>query len=368
MKNILIGNGITIQFGGSDYLNSNILKRVVNNIKEESFPKEIYPMELEQWIQYLFSQLNNILDGVYDLYVVTESDNMALSDFKQRYKSRNWYTTFHSLGFEDYFFIHNLVCIKNGVVNPEKYNTREALRVSLLDSIYNSGKINMIHKKYPLELRDYFQGYNNIFTTNYDNNIEVFSDREVNYLHGAFHILDDVYNPDSLRNQLSDRPLDSGLIVSGYDHLYSNALTTYSGETKDSIINMRKSANIAISKFVDGMQTKPELMSEIEEWKESDNQIVRNMYESIMIKLENPEVSFSEYDALQKFSDIEGSITILGLSPNNDNHIFKEILNNQRIDEIIYYFYDESEGNRVRNLFGNKKVTRKDVKKFWEQF
>lgn len=99
MKNILIGNGITIQFGGSDYLNTNILQRVVNNIQEENFPKEIYPMELVQWIQYLFSQLNNILDGVYDLYVVTENDNTALSDFKQRYKNRNWYTTFHSLGF-----------------------------------------------------------------------------------------------------------------------------------------------------------------------------------------------------------------------------------------------------------------------------
>ncbi|RUT48002.1 hypothetical protein EJP82_02340 [Paenibacillus anaericanus] len=367
MKNILVGNGINIQFGGSEYLNSHILNRAVRNVKSGHFPADVYPSEVAEWLMYLFSQFSLVINGLFDNYAVTESERTALADLKKRYRKKNSYQSFDIIGFEDYFLVHNLVCVKEKIVNPERYNFREVLRIFILDSIYNAGNIEEVYHKFPFDLLGFLRQYDNIFTTNYDKNIEKYVDKEVFYLHGAFHILADVYDPNSLRNHMSDSPLKNANIITGFDHLYSNALTTYSGESKEFLIGMQNTANEAMTKFLNGIKEKPEIIPQIEEWKDSDSSLVRNLYEAIKIKQDRPDLTFLEFDAIDRFREIEGSLTILGLSPNNDNHIFNEIRSNEKLDEVIYYYYDNSEGNRVNKLFDNKKVKIIDVKKFWKE-
>ena len=41
MKNIIVGNGINIQYGGDDYKNSNNIKRAIDTLKSGNFPSEI---------------------------------------------------------------------------------------------------------------------------------------------------------------------------------------------------------------------------------------------------------------------------------------------------------------------------------------
>ncbi|MGM1022996.1 MAG: hypothetical protein ACQEXV_21410 [Bacillota bacterium] len=365
MKNMLIGNGITIQFGGSEYLNSNILRRAIENIRQGNYPKEIYPKELEMWFPVLFEELKLILIGEYDKYVVTQSDIQILSDLKLRYRKIKRNDTYDSIGFEDYFFVHNLVCLKTGTKNPDKFNTREGLRVCLLDSIYNQGKILEIYKNYPDKLKPFLMEFDKIFTTNYDNNIESFLGKEVYYLHGAFHILQEVYDPESFRNQLSDRPIEGANFISEYIHLYSNALTSYSGSIKGLVMTMNVSANESVTKLAEGYTTRPDIADEIEKWKDSDSALVRNLYEATKLKTKNANLKFSEYYPLKDFSSIQDSITIIGLSPNNDSHIIDAVNNNNELSEITYYYYDRSEANRVRNLFSKKKVITLSVRDLW---
>ena len=71
--------------------------------------------------------------------------------------------------------------------------------------------------------------------------------------------------------------------------------------------------------------------------------------------------------ALNQLKDIKGSITFMGLSPNNDNHIISSIQNNDKIDLIEYYYFDKSEGEIVKSLFENKKVLISDIKEFWDK-
>lgn len=42
----------------------------------------------------------------------------------------------------------------------------------ILDSIYNEGKLQEIYKSMSKKVKDYFADYDEIFTLNYDNNIE----------------------------------------------------------------------------------------------------------------------------------------------------------------------------------------------------
>lgn len=365
LKSVLIGNGVTIEFGGKEYLNNKIIKRALHNIKINNFPSEIYPKELKDWLLFLFSRIPNIIDGQYDDYAYTKEMNKSLLHFKGRYKSLKRETRVHDIGFEDYFLVHYLVCSREKIVNPERFNIKESLRTLFLDSIFNNGKVQKIHYNYPYKFVTFLRSFDNLFTTNYDYNIEKATGKNIFYLHGAFHFLSEVYNPESFRNKLSDSPINSTSVLEGYNHLYSNALTSYSGEDKKFALKMGSDANIAIEKFVKGFSTQPHIRKEIISWGDSDNQILKNMKESIQLKETDDNLSFDENKSLSTISNLSGQLSILGLSPYNDNHIF-EAINNSNISEIQFYYYDYNETSIVKSLFTDKHILFTNVKELWE--
>lgn len=366
MKNILIGNGLNIQFSGHDYSNRSIIERAITKIKTDDFPCDLYPKEIGQWLVLLFSEGMNIADGKYDIFASASFEKRALKNFKNRYSKRK-IKKIYDIGFEDYFLIHDLFCCKNNITNPQRYEFRECLKRLFIDSIYNNGQILQLYKNFPTKLINFIKSYENIFTTNYDNNLENVLGRKVHYLHGAFHILDEVYDENSFRNMLSDRPVDKVGFNKKFTYLYSNALTTYTGEMKEYSMDEHSKANSAVSKFTEAYQNKPELRQQIESWKDCDSEIVRRLFESISLKSKNTNLGFKETYPVEQFKDIQGGLTIFGLSPYNDNHIFELIKNNTHLAGIEYFYYDKKETLIVKDYLDGKNVDIKDVKLFWDK-
>lgn len=364
MKSIIIGNGINIQFGGIDYTNKSIVERALLKLKTGDFSKEVYTKKIEGWINILFQAFPYFLRGDYDNLAVLKDEKEELANFKKRYSKK---TSISKIGFEDFFLLNELHCRKNKIGNPERYYFQEFLRRVFLDSIYNNGKIDHIHKNFSQDFIDFIKTYDNVFTTNYDRNIEQGTEKQVLYLHGAFHVIDNVYDPNSFRNQLSDRPVEKTPVIKGYEHVFSTALTGSTGAFKQYAGESLELTNSALEKFAEGMKNKPELVPEIEKWKYCDNYIVRNLYEAIKLKTEKPDLKFSLDYALSKLKEIEGSISFIGLSPNNDSHILKMILDNNDIDSIEFYYYEEKEKDIISSLFHQKIVVTKNVTEFWNQ-
>ena len=110
MKNLLAGNGVTIQFGGTDYLNASIINRAIANIKSGKFPPHLYPAECAAMLDAMQQELSKVVSGKYDTAAATAYIRASLTDFKQRYSDRHVYEV-HEIGFEDYFLIFELVHI-----------------------------------------------------------------------------------------------------------------------------------------------------------------------------------------------------------------------------------------------------------------
>ncbi len=365
MKSIILGNGINIQFGGLDYSNRSIINRALLKVESKDFHSDVYPSDVRDWLNALYQILPEILYGNYDLYAVLGDEKEELVKFKLRYTAS---TTINDIGFEDFFLMNELFCRKNKITNPERFYAQEFIRRLFLDSIYNNGEINNIYQKFPQKFVKFLNGFDNIFTTNYDKNIELATGREVLYLHGAFHVLAAEYDPNSFRNQLSDRPVEKTPVVKDFEHVFSTALTGSSGAFKKFASDSQEKANSAIAKFAEGYMNRPDLRPQIDEWKDSDNAYVRNLYEGIKLKISNPNLKFSIDYAVSRLNSIIGDVIILGLSPYNDTHIFSFLLENQQVKTIEYYYYEKTEVDEIISRFEDKILDLRDVIEFWKAY
>lgn len=363
MQNIILGNGINIQFGGFDYTNKEIIDRALLKLQLRDYDQDVYTVEIQEWIALLYQAFPDFMNGSYDDFAVLKDEKEELSNLRKRYSVN---TPINEIGFEDFFLLSNLHCRMNKITNPERFYFQEFLRRLFLDSIFNDSKINLVYKSFPLWFIDFLNKFDCIFTTNYDRNIELATGHKVFYLHGAFHFLAPVYDPNSFRNQLKDNPVGKTPVIKGYEHTFSTALTGSSGNSKQYASDSQEQANSAIEKFAEGYLSNPELRAAIEAWKDSENQIVRNLYEGIKLKISEPNLKFSIDYELSRLKSIRGNIVFIGLSPNNDSHIISAIQNNMEIDLIEYYYFDKSEGEIISTLFTNKKVSTKDIKEFWK--
>lgn len=363
-NHVLVGNGINIQFGGNEYSNKSIIDRAINNIDSGNFPEEVYPKETKLYFEQLYKLSSKVFKGKLNHLADSDIEKKELSEFISRYRFHKGKLRYYQIGFEDYFFLHHLFCNYHKINNPNKFYYQQQLRCFFIDSIFNSGKINSLYELYPDSLKSWFSQFSEVFTTNYDKNIELLTGIKVSYLHGAFHIISDIYDKDGFRNKLSDRPIDNYVIIEGYDHLYSTALTTYSGSLKEFSGTMNPSANKLIEKFVEEIDRNPKKLEEISRFKnEPPPQCY--LYEAIILKLKDRTLKFEEGYPFEKLKTCSGTLTIIGLSPNNDSHLIDMINNNEGITKIIYYYFEEKEGQSIVQFFSNKEVELRDVTDFW---
>lgn len=175
-KHLLIGNGINIQFGRfENYSNSATMQRAVKNIKAGKYialtEDNLTPEEQLEILYGFVKIIDSIRAGGY----TKDADGlfmlMELERIKRTYPEKS---TIESVFMEDYFLafeiFNNSYKEKDGEETNEFYRRVmfDFLQHILVDSIYNDGKINDVYKNAFPGLKKYFEGFTNIFTTNYD--------------------------------------------------------------------------------------------------------------------------------------------------------------------------------------------------------
>lgn len=363
MKHILFGNGLIIQFGGPRYTNRSIIIRSLRKVRSGQYPSHLYPKESADMLRALHREYASILRGDYDRYAVAGFEKSALADFKRRYCARPR-RAIHEIGFEDYFLMFELVHNKLGVGNPDRFHSRGALRRMLLDSIFDEGAIQLVHQRFPRRLVDWIGDHDSVFTTNYDRNLESVSDNEVHHLHGAFHVLSEVYDPSSFRSQLSDDLLDGEAVDPDYLHLYSTCLLSYVSELKTWSMQMAGNANSAMEKLAEAYAADPSIRGQINGWDDATPLLWR-LREAIKLKCDNAELAHREEYPLGKLVEVSGVLRIIGLSASNDTHVFSEIMQNDAISSVEYYSSSGAETKAALALLEGKDVSTIDVRELW---
>lgn len=362
-SSILIGNGMDIQFGGDDYRNDSIIKRAMKNSESSILSERGYDAGCSKLLELLWSFSEKMANGAADSLCDISIGNIGerLKNFKRKYiNSRR--NEIGKIGIEDYLFIFEVVCILYQIDNPDKYEIREMLKLFFLDSIYNNGLIQNIYHDAPDKLKMFLAKFKNIYTTNYGNSLEKFLERKIFYLHGAFHILDDRYRPDSFLSNVI--PKDDVIIPVG-EHLKSSAILSDDGMSKEFQIEAYHNTNNALKKFVTGWRNDPQIHDDIESWKNND--LVLSLKKAIHYVDEHPQSLLHENMALQSLQNESGTIYILGLSPFNDNHIFNAISKNLSLNKVVYCYFDENECSRVSKVLQREtlNISFLHVKKIW---
>lgn len=308
-RNILVGNGININFGGYDtYSNSAILRRMFNNIKAEKYSK-LFPDNNSDEIMTMFNELRDLLLNIE--HWKFPEQYLFLGMEKQRIKRQ--YTKdskLEDIGMEDYFIA------LEGVRRPD--DTKEFyasmhrdLMMLMLDAIYNDGHINEI--EYGKSFGKYLNHFDNIFTTNYDSNLDKYV-KGVKHLHGDFRVLSPEYDAHSEYSRTYPEQSKASTVLPEFLHVYSNAIMSWY-------------------------------------WLEKRGEWFGN--ESV-------------YGADVFNEKMTGNLEIIGISPCNDEHLFY-IINKSQLNHVVYYYYSSDDLALAKNKI-KKPVEFCNVEKIWNKF
>ena len=329
-KSILIGNGININFGGNAYTNDFIIKRIVFNAKASKydplFDNGISGNEIANIFIGLADWANDISEGKYDA-IIPDEEKHILEDFKKRY---DWKLAhYYEVGLEDWLFILHVYFLKNADISDNWISAKQGFERMMLDAIYNDGDIQKLHEAMNKPVRKWLLGFDNVFTLNYDNNIEDLIKRNVFHLHGDFRTPANSENPQTLIGYMR---LDSGenVVIPQFEHCFCNALFDYDGEHKYDIA-------YAFEKGREGLKSleTSDIPSEF---------FPAPIQTMLQLHKEHPELTFSCNYHFTEFKELTGELHIIGMSPKNDAHIFK-LIDASNLKKIIFYYYSNGEVN-----------------------
>lgn len=368
--NVLIGNGVNIAFSeNDDYKNYKIIERLMSNLNTKDYGPIFNNIVDSEDLRNLLIGLNDVfntkINCITSFQLTKDMDEMlTLLEISKRYKNKP--KGLLDISMEDYFFVLKLFNNSLGDKMANENDIFTGLKWIFLDSIYNDGKIENLYLKmnnYTSELLK----YKNIFTLNYDTNIDkLVPDKNVYHLHGSFNILNDTYNPETILgyiNQESDNPQN---IIDGYKHIYCNAIMSYSGEHKNNILENPSNSNIGLEGFIYHLLLKnDEYLRCYRESQNSSNESQIFLAKSIDAKLKKPHLKHTEYP-INQFKSIGGVLDIIGLSPNNDSHIFNMINQNSKIKKINYFGTNPKDINNIKRII-SKPVVYRNVFKYWDK-
>jgi hypothetical protein len=368
-KSILIGNGINIAFSGSDdYKNYKIIDRLLLNVNTERykdiFANKVKPSDLQSIIFGLKKVFKKMLKGVDAIkWTENEDELKTLFEIAKRYNGKS--QEMLDVGMEDYFFAMKLFNNSFGDDAVPINALFDGLKILFLDSIYNEGKIESLYLNMEC-LEDELCKFSNIFTVNYDTNLEKLVPKKVYHLHGSFNVFDDTYNPNTIVGYLAKQKGNQTTYISGLEHLYCNAIMGFSGEYKMSIMKVYSDSNNALNTLVARIKNPfdSEAQQKYQELKNSINENDISLFNSINERVRNPEFKNTEYP-IREFEGITGELNILGMSPNNDSHIFKMINENPNISRVIYFSAGDNDTLSVQRII-KKPLQIRNVFKYWK--
>ncbi|WP_432719117.1 hypothetical protein [Pectinatus frisingensis] len=364
-RNLLIGNGINIEFSGNDdYKNYKIIERLTQNICTNKyydvFQGTLNQDDLKKMIILLNEEFNKIAETgkISSTWLKTKSDCQTLMEILARYHGES--QNILSIGMEDYFFIMRLLNNSVGNTDDTMETLFQGLRYLFLDAIYNNGEIETLYEKMNCYKKELLK-YKNIFTINYDANIDKLTNKRIFHLHGSFNVLDDTYRPETIIGYLALQN-HSLKVIPKLKHIYCNGIMGYSGEYKMERMERYSSGNMAINKLMHlSDQEREQYYTQLKSsTKESD------IYVAKVIKacLAHPELKYNEYP-IKQFENINGELHIIGMSPNNDSHIFKMINENPHISNIVYFSANDDDTKNIQKVI-NKTVQIRNIFKYWK--
>ncbi len=364
MKSVLLGNGINIQFGGKAYSNYFIMERIRYRAKLDSymqlFGNTLTSSEIINILDGFVDIANGVRNGDYDQYIDgDENIQEAIDDFKCRYTSN--VSASYDIMLEDWFLLIQMFFLKNNDLTDNKSAAIQGFERLILDAIYNGGKIQDLFKGMPKKVKHFFKGYDNIFTLNYDNNLEALTRKTVFHLHGDFSVLANSENPNNVQGYIRSQE-NKLVVVKGMEHCFCNALLNYSGMLKyktatdfHSLITISENFKSLYDSDLDFRKQ----LSGLEKNKPFD-------YQMIMTKIEHPELNMATEYYFDKFATISDELHIIGMSPNNDAHIFDLIRNNKALKKVVFYYFSNKEKNYIEKHFSKELFSFESVDGLWK--
>lgn len=362
MTNLLLGNGIDIQFGGDACTSRYIIKRIkykaLQDGYDELFDYTVSSTELIDILNGFVIETNSIIDDNYDIYAKDDNElSQALEEFKGRYKEH--INSPEDIMLEDWLFIVRMFFVKNIDLERNREAAIQGFERLLLDAIYNDGLVQKIYKNMNKKIKKYLYSFDKIFTLNYDNNIELLTGKEVLHLHGDFSVLADSENADSVVGFIRNKNKET-VLQEEFRHCYCNALLNYSGKLKRKRIEECEKANKALEKlYIECMADNNKL--------EELQRINKDVYLQVKTKIEHPELKATSDYHFNEFCSMEGELCIIGMSPNNDAHIFDAILENDKIKKVKFYYLDLKQKEYIEKNFPKELFVCEDVNSLWDK-
>ena len=357
MKSILIGNGVNIQFGGAAYSNNFILKRIIFNALANKydtlFANKIKGKKLKSIFRGFINTANDIIKGDYD-NLESLDDQKMIKDFKKRYTTN--IQKYYEIMLEDWFFLIRLYFISNNDIEHQWKSVKQGFESLILDAIYNDGEILKIHHGMGKKVKRFFKSFDNIFTLNYDDNIEMLTNKEVFHLHGDYSILADSENPRTIEGNLRYQSGQT-VVLDNFEHCFCNALLDYSGDLKYKRAMDIAKGEVEIKRWLTlSRNNKKEFMEQMVLLKEKDE----FCFEFVDTYMRNPDLIFGTDYHFKKLLQLEGELHIIGLSPNNDDHIFR-CINESNLEKVYFYYL------KTKNKIPiNKPYKKEPVEVLWE--
>lgn len=360
MKSVLLGNGIDIQFGGKAYSNRFIMSRIIFGAQtgkyDPLFDGTISGDEIASVFKGFLPLANAILAGMYDT-IPDENVLIAIQDFQKRFAWKKAFNKYYEIPLEDWFMLMQVFYFDHPDIADQMGSAKQAVARIVLDAIYNDGRIQLLYKTMGKQVRRFFCGFDNIFTLNYDNNIENLCKKQVYHLHGDFSVPMDCENPQMAQGYCR---ISSGksVVVPNYEHCFCNALLDYSGELKYNIAKM----NVTYSRFLEEARN---MDHDSPEYQRAIETIKKKVPESIAwidAYCEHPELHAATDYHFSELSSLTGELHVIGMSPQNDSHIFR-CIEESNVDKVVFYRY----GSEPVKLPLSKKVEVADVTKLWKE-
>lgn len=373
----LIGNGLDIQVGGDDYLNKWIIVRLLAKAKMGKYDmlfldnQNSKPLITGDEIIELFSNMVGIANkarknNYKDLAEIYGDKDLidTLKDFKKNHTCE--IRSIEEIGMEDWLLIFLLFLIEQKDILDLYESIKQGFERMIFDAIYCEGSIQKLHSKMNKLSKIYFSNFDNSFTLNYDNTIEKLTNHTVFHLHGDFETK---YHSEDPQNAYGYLRLQKGQNISflpQFKHCNCSAILDFSGNRKyDYATNMTKV-------FLEFEKLKEIAQKDEVEFKNKLEKLPAEQQELVNIGVERNLECGHNYH-FNDFEQLTGVLTIIGLAPQNDSHIFS-CINKSNIEKVVFYHYfgeksDDEVDEEIKSITLpiNKYYIIKNIKKLWDK-
>lgn len=376
-SSVLIGNGLDIHVGGDDYLNKWIIVRLLAKAKMGKYDmlfqnrQDSKPLITGDEIIELFSNMVEIANKARkneykDLVEAYRDKDLidALKDFEQNHTCE--IRSIEEIGMEDWLLIFLLFLIEQEDILDQYESIKQGFERMIFDAIYCEGNIKKLHSKMNKLSKIYFSNFDNIFTLNYDDTIEKLTKRTVFHLHGDFKTKNHSENPQNALGHLRLQKAQNIWFPPQFKHCNCSAILDFSGNRKYNYATKMTKTFLKFEKLKEKVKNNEfELKNILEKLPPEEHELVNIGVEK--------NLHLGQNYHFEDFEQITGTLSIIGLAPQNDSHIFS-CINKSNINSVVFYHYfgnksdyEIEEETKTMFLPINKPYVIKNVKTIWDE-